>query len=221
MIKNRISDKASLILSFDDYDAANFEIAEMLQRLGLKATFFIETMPHRDGNLAIKQIADLSKMGFDIGGHTMSHPADLKALNAEEIIGEISTSKLQIEGVTGKPCTAFAYTRGRFNDQVVDAVKRCGFLEARTTHVLKLVNGIGENGLIDDEYYRYRMPTTIHVYDKRKEYQGLSWPEVAKEYLERVRTEGGAFHLWGHSWEILRDGQMQNLENFLKSIYQK
>lgn len=205
MIGKAISNNVQLVLSFDDYHPANIRLAELLKKYDLPATFFIETLTPG----AEQQIKQLSKMGFEIGSHTMGHPPDIKQLSAEALRAELETSKLQIEGWTKKECRVFAYPRGRFNDDVVKAVERAGYTEARTTHVLKTA--------VEDPL---RMPTTIHIFNGRKEYDGRPWMVMADFYLDYVKRTGGIFHLWGHAFELERDYLWPDLEIYLMRLAQ-
>jgi peptidoglycan-N-acetylglucosamine deacetylase len=45
-----------------------------------------------------------------------------------------------------------------------------------------------------------------------------NWAELAISLAELVSVRGGVFHLWGHSWEIERTGQWNQLEHVLKII---
>ena len=200
MIGKSLKPDATLVVSLDDFNPSNRRIAEGLAALRVPATFFIETISRE----AREQVKDLHEMGFEIGSHTMTHPPDIKLLNAEELRGELVTSKSIIEDITGKECAAFAYPRGRFNDDVVEAVAAAGYREARTTHVR-------QTSFTDP----LRMPTTVHVFDGRKEYGGRTWRAMADFYLADVLARGGIFHIWGHARELERDGQVQPFLDFL------
>lgn len=191
-----IGGKGKVCLSFDDYDPLNEKVDEILHRQGIEATFFIPTGEHR----ARQQIQQLFERGHEIGGHTINHPADLKRLLHVEAVGEIDGGRRMIEAITKRPCTAFAYPRGRFNEDVVEIVRRSGFTEARTTHVLKTRS--------DDPF---RTPTTLQIFEGRKEYQGRGIMDLAKFYLDDVVKNGGTFHAWGHAGEIDRDGLWNTL----------
>lgn len=190
-------------ISFDDYHPMNFQIAEMLNTHGLKATFYIDTQ-HPDSRDQIKKI---SEMGHEIGGHTIHHPQDLKAIPSIEVVGEVEGCKKMIESITKKTCTSFAYPRGRYNKEVADIVKRAGFLEARTTKVLKTS--------FEDPYEK---PTTVHLYDGRVEYNGKDWTEIANLFLDEVKKNGGIFSVWGHAFELVRDDTWNRLDELLQVI---
>lgn len=204
MIGKQISPNATAVLSFDDYHPQNIKLANLLRQYDLPATFFIETLTTG----AEDQIKALSALGFEIGSHTMSHPPDIKQMGSEALRSELETSKLQIERWTGKPCTVLAYPRGRFNDDVVAAAARAGYIEARTTHVLK-------NGAAGD---LLRTPTTIHAFDGRKEYDGRPWLVMADFYLDHILKTGGVFHLWGHAFEFDRYDTWPQLEKMFARL---
>lgn len=206
MLKNKLNERADLIINIDDYDYLNYRFADLLDALRFKAVFFIET----NKGEALIQIEELSKRGFEIGSHTHSHPADIKLLPGRILDEELQVSKHIIQDLTGKPCTALAYPRGRHNDYVIEAVKRAGYKEARTTHVLKTA--------VEGEFHQLRLPTTIHVFNDRKEYKGHSWLNMAKFYLADVVGNGGTFLLWGHAKEIVEKGEFNNFKIFLEEV---
>lgn len=195
--------KGSVVLSFDDYHPDNIRIDEVLHKQGLEATFFIETRQHE----ARDQIKELFERGHDIGGHTIHHPPDIKMLNHVEATSEVQGCKGMIENIIHRPCEVFAYPRGRHNDDVVGIVKRAGFKEARTTHVLQT-----------KWQDPYRMPTTLHLFQGRREYAGRDLMTLAKFYLADVEKNGGTFHAWGHAEEIGRNNLWETLEELVALI---
>ena len=186
-------------ISIDDGDQLDLRSADLLRDLGFAeyTTFFI---PLKCGlsNTEIKEIAE----DFEIGGHTISHPQDLKLLKGNALAVEVGAPSGYLRKLIGKPIMKFAYPRGRFNDVVVEAVRKAGYMEARTAHVLKT-----------DYNDPFRKPTTIHIYNGRKEYKGKGWGYWAYKLLDESPPY---FHVWWHSWEVDRDGQWEALEKFLK-----
>jgi len=194
----------NLALSFDDYNPLNIKVAEMLERLGLKATFYIDTF-YKESHNQIKQLHD---MGHEIGGHTFQHPQDLRSIPIEEARSEILIGKTQIERITGVDCKSFAYPRGRFDDGIVGLVRDAGFIEARTTKILRTES--------DKPFER---PATIHFYNGRPEYKGKGWKSWADFMLSDVKRNGGLYHCWGHAHELERDGLWEEVEEFLKTNF--
>lgn len=195
--------KGRVCLSFDDYHPLNLRIDEILHKEGICATFFIETRE----KAAQLQIRELFERGHEIGAHTIHHPMDLKLLHGVEAMSEIEGSKKMIESIIQRPCTVFAYPRGRFNDDVVAMVKKAGFEEARTTHVLKTE--------CEDVL---RMPTTVQIFNGRKEYNGRPWLQLAKFYLDHVVKNGGTLHIWGHANELEREGYWYEFEELVSLL---
>jgi peptidoglycan/xylan/chitin deacetylase (PgdA/CDA1 family) len=189
--------RGSVVLSFDDFHPENIRIDEILHTQGIEATFFIETGTAG----AMQQIRTLFQAGHDIGGHTIHHPAEIKKLHHVEAMGEIQGCKAMIESATGRACTSFAYPRGRHNEETIELVKRAGFTEARTTHVLQTKY---DNAM--------RTPTTIQFLARRKEYLGRPVETLMRFYLDDVKKNGGTFHFWAHAYELDRDNLWNDFE---------
>lgn len=58
------------------------------------------------------EIAELSRSGMEIGGHTHRHPI-LSQMNSNDAYEEISTNKTMLEDIVKKPISSFAYPNGR------------------------------------------------------------------------------------------------------------
>ena len=177
--------------SIDDYHEKNLELANLFLKYGLEkeTIFFIECL--KEG--AQEQIKELSKLGFFVGSHTMTH-AFLNEVSKEQAFWEINASKKIIEGLTGKECHSLCYPRGRYDDDIIKMVKDAGYKWARTT---KLKHGKTPFEMAG-----------IHLSFDRSEYEGENPFEVAK------KSDLG--HYWGHFFEFSRGTKMRELEEFLK-----
>ena len=115
-----------LVITFDDGYEANFSIAApILDTMNLPATFFITTgfidsdvVAPWDEKLSIKSqwmtwndVAKLSRQGFDIGGHTVSH-VSLADVSEDVAIREIHDCKSVLESKLEKKIVHFAYPFG-------------------------------------------------------------------------------------------------------------
>jgi peptidoglycan/xylan/chitin deacetylase (PgdA/CDA1 family) len=74
----------------------------------------------------------LAASGWEIGGHTLSHP-HLNALDDEEAKHEIERGKAEIESKLESPIRTFCYPFGHFNERTPEIVRATGFLGACTT----------------------------------------------------------------------------------------
>jgi peptidoglycan/xylan/chitin deacetylase (PgdA/CDA1 family) len=68
-------------------------------------------------------------VGF--GSHSVSH-ADLTIMTEEQILGELSRSKRELEGILGTPVDLFAVPYGRYCDRVSGLAKRAGYRKVFT-----------------------------------------------------------------------------------------
>ena len=193
--------KRQIVFSFDDGARQDLKLANLLLKYKLPAIFYIPTTTE----LKTEEIMELSKH-FEIGGHTFSHPENLRDLNDEWAYDDIYANKKWLEDIIGDKITKFCYPSGRYDDRIIKQVKRAGFKEARTTLVLH--TEFPEN--------KFKTHPTIHIYPNRKEYKGQKWSELAIEYFGKVMEEGGRFEMFGHSWEIDKFGLWEEFEKVLK-----
>lgn len=195
--------KLRFVFSVDDGKADDLKIAELLLQNKLPGLFYIPSNGQLDGH----DIAWLHEEGFEIGGHTSSHPPDLKMLNDRELRWEIIGNKLMLESIIGEEITKFAYPRGRYNEKVIEVVKEAGYKEARTTLVLQEAK----------HYDPFRTHTTIHAL-QRKEYKGREWDSIAREYAREYSGTSEIFHIWCHSVDLDRHNYWERLESLLDHI---
>jgi peptidoglycan/xylan/chitin deacetylase (PgdA/CDA1 family) len=216
--------------SWDDGHPLDRRLADMLSRYGLTGTFYV---PRQAENVTMTegQLQQLSK-SFEIGAHTMRHTFldGASRLTAER---EIVESKSWVEQVTGTTCEMFCPPGGRFNQQHLHIIRDAGYTGVRTVEALSL----DEPAKIMD---LWMVPTSIQAHPhgrlpyfrntlKRKSVRGLNrylrlgaptdWMAIADALLHSIASEGGVFHLWGHSWEIEKNGQWGNLESVFEVMH--
>ncbi len=81
-------------------------------------------------DLEVKQLVESGLI--EIGSHTLTH-ANLNKLDDESCLKELTDSKQQLEELTGRTVTSFAYPFGIYSDRDVKFVKQAGYLNAVTT----------------------------------------------------------------------------------------
>lgn len=179
MIENKfdIGNGKYIAITFDDGYKDNFiQAAPILQKLSLKATFFITTSyiegkikkKWRNGTqreyMSWEEITALSKMGFEIGSH-MVHHADLTLLKDNELYFEFKISKDIISEKIGKAIKVFSYPYGRVNKKVPEMAKTIGYIGGCSSfsgvnypnsdpYILKRTEVIGCDKIND---FRYKM----------------------------------------------------------------
>lgn len=212
-----------LEFSFDDAHILDLRVAKLLEKYGFRGTFYVPSLPmFENQSLTWKEIKNLSERGHIIGGHTVSHPVDIKLLDDEKLDFEIIENMTSVDffinfnGITERrenpqPVTKFCYPRGRFDERVKDVVKKAGYKEARTTRV----------GCTDLPLDPFEKDTTLHLFPDRKEYDA-DLMTMFKRYLAlALEKKNGYLHIWGHSWEINRHNLWDLFEEMLKILRQK
>ncbi|MEI6437327.1 MAG: polysaccharide deacetylase family protein [Candidatus Omnitrophota bacterium] len=146
--KSKLPEKAVWV-TFDDGYKDNFTLGyPVLKKYGVPATFFVTTgylngqffpadfKAARDLFMTWDDVCSLSRDGFAIGAHTVSHPS-ARQLSEAELEREVADSKKEIEQRVGITVRSFAYPFGKQIN--VDAVigtpvlKRNGLELAVTT----------------------------------------------------------------------------------------
>ncbi len=219
-----------VVTSWDDGDPQDLRLAEMLREAGVAATFYIPIFGE-DGKptLAPADIRALVSEGFDVGAHTMTHPV-LSDLHGQRLWVEVFECKQVLEQILGQDVQMFCYPRGRYNQEVLETVRKAGYRGARTTRML----------CQQGSFNAFEMPTTLQAYPhdsltyyknlgKRRDLPGLykyvielrrlrSWVELGKKLFDQSLQEGGIWHLYGHSWEIEELGLWDDLRQMLDYV---
>lgn len=215
--------KIIVTTSWDDGHVLDMRLAEFLRKYNLKGTFYVSPKNREFKKMKLlndNQIKNLSE-NFEIGAHTMTHPR-LSAITLSDAKKEIEESKQYLEQLLNKPVESFCYPGGDFNTEHEKMVQIAGFRLAR--NVKRFATKIGT----DD----FSLSTTIHAYrhwsdamhilnhagPSRFLNQLLNWDELAISIFDKTLQEGGAFHLWGHSWEIGANNDWNRLERVFKYI---
>lgn len=221
--------------SWDDGHKLDLWVVELLDKYGLKGTFYIGRK-YLDEQLGREEITRIDA-AHEIGAHSLTHQR-LDQLSFEEAQREIKGSKDFLEDLLGHTVNMFCYPGGFYNKQTLEIVKSSGFIGARTTQ--KFCVSVNNS---------YLMGTTVHCYPHplrkvnkdrymwnrslfqplQQNYQGIrklklpltsyfSWIGLAKATFDHVCQNGGIWHLWGHSWEIEKYGMWNDLEEVLSYV---
>lgn len=109
-----------------DYTATCFFVAE---KLGSESFDIWSNGTHRlmDSN----QLKEWSRMGMEVGSHTLTHP-NLTKIDKAHAKHEIADSKTILSDLTGCPVSSFAYPYGVYNNQICQYVGETGYGQAVT-----------------------------------------------------------------------------------------
>lgn len=134
-----------VVITFDDGYVDTFKQAlPVLKAYGFSATCYAVSTLIGGYNVwdaeqinARKPLMDASQLrawqdaGMEVGSHSCTHPR-LTACSDEQLVVEVTESKLQLEEMLRRPITQFSYPYGDFDQRVKEAVRRAGYTSAVT-----------------------------------------------------------------------------------------
>ncbi len=176
-------------LTFDDGWQSFYTIAyPILKEFGFSATLFV--IPGYMGKMSSwdyakrnhlrwNEIQALTDEGIEIASHSVNH-VDLRGLNDRQLEHEVADSKKEIEDKIGRPVKYFSYPYGRYNQRVIEAVKRAGYEKAYALSV-----GRGDYAVARRGVYLYDTPYSIH-----KKLVTNLWLEQCKDYVNNSLAGG-------------------------------
>ena len=111
-----------LTTSWDDGSPLDARLADLLDRVGVRGTFYVPGQdagaPRTDG----ARLRDLMARGHEIGSHTRNH-VRLHRLPLADAQHEIETGRADIEQLIGTAIGSFAYPGGECTGQAVAAAR--------------------------------------------------------------------------------------------------
>ena len=125
----------SVVITFDDGYKNILSVIDLFNDIKAKPTIFIISNSSQSNRkelesnlkfLSIKDIKKLTSMGWEIGSHTATHP-NMVHLSDSQLFEEIKNSKMTIEKKINRKVRYIAYPKGKYNDNIVDMVKKSGY----------------------------------------------------------------------------------------------
>jgi peptidoglycan/xylan/chitin deacetylase (PgdA/CDA1 family) len=196
----QILDETSLpdkpvVITFDDGYAAIHQYAlPLLEKrvykavvfmltgyIGKKNTWDLSLEPSGIRHLKKDELIDLSRYGWEIAAHTISHRI-LTKMPEKQVRREVEESAAILEDLLNIRTDGFAYPFGRYNERVQKAVIRAGYRYA--------CGALKRHQLPSSVYELVRIPVYridgIHALEKK-----LSYPEIpCEEYIKLKLISG-------------------------------
>lgn len=124
-----------VVVSFDDGYHSHFTNAlPVLRALGWPGVLNLELKNIRsDYGLTAPQVRALIAAGWEVDSHTIDHP-DLRTVDATRLRHELADSRSELQRRFHIPVRFFCYPAGKYDDAVIAAVRRAGYLAATTTN---------------------------------------------------------------------------------------
>lgn len=185
-----------ILITFDDGYLDNYVNAyPILKERGMVATIFLvsDYMGRFDKYLTWDQVVEMSEAGFSMESHTLSH-FELPPLSPDQLHQQLEGGKLATQWHTLQYTEYIAYPCGTYNQQVLEAVKDCGYRGGFTVRYDLVHKG-------DNPYLLSRVPIFGHN----------------THSFEKFKTRIQLAPLWGRL-ERLRDLLVAHHQPFLASL---
>lgn len=198
----------ALTFSYDDGVIQDMRLVELLNRYGMKGTFNLnsglynsETDRSINRRMTERQITELfANSPHEVACHSYTHPS-LTECSSGCATYEVIKDREALEAQFGTVIRGMAYPYGTVNDEVVDALKACGIVYART---------VVSTEKFDLPRDWLRMPATCHHNNPRL-------MELAKQFVDKpVKLEPKLFYLWGHTYEFDDNDNWNVIEDFVE-----
>ncbi len=124
-LRRNETDARRIALSFDDGPSRETcgKILEILERYGVRATFFVVGRCAGEDEGDVRAIAEA---GHEIGNHTWSH-ANITRLSEEGLRREVKKTEEILLRITGKRPVLFRPPEGAWNERAVAILKEMGY----------------------------------------------------------------------------------------------
>ena len=201
-----------VVFSFDDGVVDDRQLVQILNKYGLKATFFLnglfdENSPSfQDEAATVFHLshAELPAlyMGHEVGAHTWSHPY-LPHLSESDIIKESVQCRDWIQNLFHKNPVGFAYPFGGYDSRIATIIGNLGFKYARTI----------------DQANDFSMSQTPLMLHPSAHIRTANFDELLDRFAATpCNSSQLILHLWGHSYEFTGHNEWDELQRRLAKI---
>jgi peptidoglycan-N-acetylglucosamine deacetylase len=133
IMPERVPDK-TVVMTFDDSVRSDLEfVAPLLKEKGFGATFFVSHawMPDSENYLSFEEVAELHKMGFEVGNHTWNHVALHRPEDAELTGEEVRLVEEALAEVGVPRPMSFSWPGNHFGPEALAELQKLGYRFAR------------------------------------------------------------------------------------------
>ena len=182
--------RVAATFSFDDGSIFDRPLIELFNRLGLRATWNLNsgTLGQNDRVIKAEEVAPLFA-GHEVAIHTVTHPW-LERLEENQIASEVLDDRRALEDLVGYPVRGMAYPFGTYNARVIEVLRTLRVEYSRT--VAKVADPYPDGEPL-------AWGTSGHQYQRDEAGQFLVPLEFAHRY---DKGESFCLYVWGHSYEF-------------------
>ncbi len=194
-------------LSYDDGVEQDIKFIEMIDKYGLKATFNINAgcyapegtvfEPGRIHRRLTKSAATelYNKNGHEVATHAYTHPF-LEQLSSANVCYEMIKDRATLEEQFGTIVRGHAYPYGTYSESVVECLRNCGIVYARTTRAT----------------HKFDLPAEWLVLHPTCHHDDGQVIELLNNFVGMKPRDAKMFYLWGHTYEFEDKNNWEHME---------
>jgi peptidoglycan/xylan/chitin deacetylase (PgdA/CDA1 family) len=168
LVRAAVPDRTVILTMDDAVKSHRTFAAPLLKELGFRATFFVthDWMPDREHFMNWNDIAELHRMGFEIGNHSWTHADFSSPRHAARLAGELALVENELQRVGVPRPVSFAYCGNSFGPEAVAELQKAGYRFARRGEMPEAPYGQPVVGAAYDvrRHHRLLIPTTGDAY---------------------------------------------------------
>lgn len=205
-----------LTLSYDDCVEQDQQLCDLMERYGIAGTFNINSgsyveedhvfepgrIHRRMTRAAAAALYSRSPL-FEVATHSYTHPY-LQNLDPVHITNQIFSDRKDIEQQYDCICRGHAYPYGTYSPQVMECLRACGIVYARTIQSTESLVKLPEDFLQWHPTCHHDNPRLMELAERF-----ISGPTNRRPYL---------FYLWGHSYEFEQNNNWHVIEEFFRKV---
>jgi peptidoglycan/xylan/chitin deacetylase (PgdA/CDA1 family) len=122
-----------VVVSFDDgFGSWYTQALPILRKHGWVGTMNLAVSHLNAKDIRVAWVRKLVAAGWELDSHTLTHP-DLTLLKGRDLRREVARSRAVLRTRFGVEVNFFCYPSGRYDERVIEQVRRAGYLGATTT----------------------------------------------------------------------------------------
>lgn len=201
--QNRVTCPFAVAITFDDACASDHLIAApALRARGLSAAFFVPTERFQAAPATLDAWKNLSKQGFIIGSHSVTHRYFTHLSEAEQLT-ELTESKRWLESQLGGAVAYFALPGGKMTRTTANLARKSGYKVVLTTNFA--LNKPAEH------------PFLIHRWSLKRHTTSQDFAQVVSNNPKAVRKQVLMSAIKKRVHRVLGDGLADRINYFLYS----
>ncbi len=121
-----------ILITFDDANEDNFTAAfPIMHKYGFTGVLYVPYAYIGTPNyLTADQIKTMAAAGWEVGSHTLTHPANFNILDPASLRAQVVDSRTDLQNLLGLPILTFAYPFGDTDPSAIDYVHFAGYIAA-------------------------------------------------------------------------------------------